>query len=448
MATEKKAEETKTAKAKKATKATKTKTTTKKTKAAPKAKAPKTAKVKATKAKASKAVKAKAPKATKAKTTSTKKKATTTSKKKTVRSASAKKAATKKSSAKKKAAKKLYNHCDEKLSKERLERLYSHLPDSPSHVTLEEVDHKARHWSSPVRGPIKVGSPEHKKAIVDMFRETFNPYKPSVIDWPKLEGESLRRLVSLPIWDIAVHTEGRARLRMAAYAEVIEDPDLRDAIARNAWEENRHKEVLSRMVEHYGIKLGIEPPYEMPTDPEWSYLVTGFSECWDSFFAFGLFALAERSGLFAPELVETFEPVMQEEARHIILFANWLGYHRAHLSFIDKIKFNLRIAAVMAYLVYERIGLIRTFDEEGEEHVEDFNFAVRGTEAVVEDDIDFVDLMELCLSENERRFAGYDPRLLRPKLAPVCAEIALNTVKLWRSLTGKAQSLRDRASLS
>ena len=145
-----------------------------------------------------------------------------------------------------------------------------------------------------------------------MFRETFNPYKPTVIDWPQLDPPALNRLTGLPIWNIAVQTEGKARLRMLSYANSLQDAEWREAIGQNGWEEGRHKEVLANLVQAYGIKLDPEPAYLEPRDPEWAYLVTGFSECIDSFFAFGLFELAKRSGYFPGDLVETFEPVIQE----------------------------------------------------------------------------------------------------------------------------------------
>ena len=86
--------------------------------------------------------------------------------------------------------------------------------------------------------------------------------------------------------------------------------------------------MLRNLVSAYGIILEPEPAYPAPRRAEWAYLVTGYSECIDSFFAFGLFALANRSRFFPPELVDTFEPVMQEECRHILLFANWVAWHR------------------------------------------------------------------------------------------------------------------------
>ena len=87
--------------------------------------------------------------------------------------------------------------------------------------------------------------------------------------------------------------EGKARLRMLSYARSCLDPEMSKTVALNGWEEGRHKEVLSNLVETYGIKLEPEPDYVEPRDPEWAYLVTGYSECVDSFFAFGLFELAQ-----------------------------------------------------------------------------------------------------------------------------------------------------------
>ena len=129
---------------------------------------------------------------------------------------------------------------------------------------LEAADLAARHWSWPVAGPLPIGSDAHRDAACRMFFDTFNPYRPSIIDWPLLSDEARARLTGLPIWDIAVQTEGKARLRMQAYAQNAADPAWRDAIERNAWEENRHKEVLSNLVSAYGIALAPEPVYRAP----------------------------------------------------------------------------------------------------------------------------------------------------------------------------------------
>jgi hypothetical protein len=290
---------------------------------------------------------------------------------------------------------------------------------------LDAAERNSRHWSSQAAGALVPGSALHRREVCRMFRETFNPYRPSVLEWPALAPDTRARIVALPIWDIAVQTEGKARLRMAAYAGTLTDPDMRDALALNAWEENRHKEVLSRMVAAYGIALARETPCAYPRDPEWAYLVTGYSECIDSFFAFGLFALARRSGLFPPELVDTFEPVMQEECRHILLFANWAAWHRARLPWWRRIGFEAKVAAAWAFLGWERMGLARTLDVDGRQQQHDNNFTVRGAQSVAADAIGVPELMALCLAENDRRFSGYDRRLLRPTTMPRLVRLAL-----------------------
>jgi hypothetical protein len=306
------------------------------------------------------------------------------------------------------------------------------LPDGqPDPETLKVADRTSRYWTSPHVGELRAGSAEHKHEVCRMFRETFNPYRPSVIAWPKLSPDALQRVTSLPVWDIAVHTEGRARLRFASYAATLQASEVRDAVMLNAWEEHRHKQVLSNLVKAYGIELGPEPAYRVPRHPEWMYLVTGYCESIDSFFAFGLFELARRSGFFPVELVETFEPVMQEECRHILLFANLVASQRASLPWWRRIAFEFRVAAAWFYIAWERLILARSMKANGMGTGQDSNFTVSSAQAVTPVEIGGRDLMMLCLQENDRRFAGYDARFVRPTTIPRLARLALFLTRPW-----------------
>jgi hypothetical protein len=292
------------------------------------------------------------------------------------------------------------------------------------HDRLQAADRAARYWTAAAKGPIVPGSEAHKTAFCRMLLDTHNPYKPAVIDWPKLDPEARERLVGLPIWDIAVHTEAKARLFVASYAAEIDDPLLRRAIELDGFEEGRHKEVLSHLVAAYGIPLAPEPPCPPPRDPQWAFMVTGFSECIDSFFAFGLFALARRSGFFPAALVDTFEPVMQEEGRHILFFVNWVAWHRANLPRWRRPLFRGKILAVWAFLLWERLGLARSVGAAAGSAPQDNNFTLSGSKSVGTVDLGAAELIDVCLAENDRRLAGYDPRLLRPDFVPRVMRLA------------------------
>jgi hypothetical protein len=285
----------------------------------------------------------------------------------------------------------------------------------------EATDAAARVWISAERGPLTPGSVAHREAFCRLLLDTFNPYKPAVIDWPALDDDARQRLLSLPIWDIAVQTEGKARRRVLAYADAIGDPLLKEAVTLNGWEEGRHKDVLSNLVAAYGIKLAAEPVYQAPRDPQWAFMVTGYSECIDSFFAFGLFELAKRSGFFPADLVDVFEPVMQEEGRHILFFVNWAAWHRRNLPWWRRPWFRAKTLAVWAYLIWERIGIARGLGDGAPPP--DNNFTVSGSKSVGIE-ISTAELMDICLAENERRLAGYDPRLLRPEVVPFLVRLA------------------------
>src|SRR5215510_7596444 len=227
---------------------------------------------------------------------------------------------------------------------------------------VRTADRAARTWEAAECGPITLGSEAHKQAFCRMLLDTHNPYRPSIVDWPALDPEARDRLVSLPIWDIAMQTEGNATLRVLSFAKTVADPLLREAIEIEGFEESRHKQVLSNLVAAYGIRLAPEPNYLPPKNPEWAFLLAGFCECVDTFFAFGLFALAKRSGFFPAELVDTFEPVVQEEGRHILFFVNWVAWRRRNLRLWQRILFDAKILSAWVFLIWERIGIARGID--------------------------------------------------------------------------------------
>ena len=261
--------------------------------------------------------------------------------------------------------------------------------------------------------PVEIGSDAHLRLFCRTLLSTFNPYKPAVIDWPRLDPDTQRIITSLPIWDMAVQTENRASLFVGSYAELVREPLLKAAVELDAFEERRHRHVLANMVEAYGIKLAPEPVYPNPRDAEWAFTRVGYSECIDSFFAFGLFEAARRTGYFPPALIDTFEPVIHEEGRHILFFINWVAWHRRNMPWWRRPWFELKVLAIWVCLILERIGVASNMDQ----GVQDSNFTVNGA-GELGVDLSPAELMDICLAENDRRLSIYDGRLLRPTFVP------------------------------
>ncbi|HET6159078.1 MAG TPA: hypothetical protein VFE34_12080 [Dongiaceae bacterium] len=56
-------------------------------------------------------------------------------------------------------------------------------------------------------------------------------------------------------------------------------------------------------------------------------------------------------------LVETFGPIVQEEARHILFFANYLAYRRATLSWIGLVLFQVKCSMAILEQVFARVAM-------------------------------------------------------------------------------------------
>ena len=272
---------------------------------------------------------------------------------------------------------------------------------------------------------IAIGSLEHKELFCREFIDTHDPYDPAKIEWPVLDDATRNRLSALPFWGEAVETEHNVANKVQALAPLQPDPLLREAIALQGAEEGRHAALIRTMTTHYGI--AVRPPTLDPIDDaEWAFIRTGYGECFDSFFAFGLFHIARDSGFFPAGLVKLFEPIVQEEARHILFFVNWVAYRRIQHPLLQRPRDLWQSALAMAMQVWARIQTARGAkgDDFMLEGVESFNFdlSVRG-------------FLELCLRENDRRLGAYDPRLLRPRLVPAIARTLSTTLKQSEKLS-------------
>jgi hypothetical protein len=147
----------------------------------------------------------------------------------------------------------------------------------------------------------------------------------------------------------------------------------------------------------------------------------GYGECVDSFFAFGLFALARRSGFAPNRLLDLMEPVVAEEARHVVFFVNWEAYHQTARRRRSKLLRHARAPRHYLRAARRRLGALRSARGSG--------FTARGARSV-DMALGARDFLETCLQENAARLGSFDPQLLRPRLMPALARMALGALRL------------------
>jgi hypothetical protein len=290
-------------------------------------------------------------------------------------------------------------------------------------------------------GPMGMGSPQHRQLLAEFFLESHVEFTPEEIQWPTLDAATRARLTALPFWQEAVSTEAMTARTVTAAAALEQDPQLRRAIALQGFEEQRHARLLQGLTRHFGISVSVPAP-PVRKSLEHDFLFAGFGECFDSFFAFGLYRLAQESGFFTPELVRIFEPIIQEEARHILFFVNWVKYRRTLLPGWKRPLFRLRCGFIILQQLASRVKSARSMGG-GDTPADDVkpqraaassaeNFTLSAHQQLGEP-ITLRGLLGLCLRENARRLGIYDPRLARPRLVPALASCLYRLSGLWPS---------------
>jgi hypothetical protein len=256
---------------------------------------------------------------------------------------------------------------------------------------------------------MEFGSEEHKELFCRFFIDTHKPFKPEELPWPELSEETIQKLAKFPIWDHAVFTERQVFNKLKAYSEEISDPLLKEAMALQGYEEGRHADLLKYFLKHYNIPFKEKPDNPLPDNLELGFLRTGAGECIDSFFAFGFLEISKSTKDYPLELIEVMEPIVQEEARHILFFANWILYQR-----YQRPAWLQPLYSLQTLLSFWNAGWSRFMDMKNLGG-KSFTIQARKQEKSSMSPKGFI---QLCLRENHRRLGEFDSRLARPKLIP------------------------------
>lgn len=272
---------------------------------------------------------------------------------------------------------------------------------------------------------MKIGSEEHKELFCHSFRTSHRQYQPETLPWPELDATTFERMKSIPFWGEAVRIETKAGAMVNAFADTIADPLLKEAVLLQGYEETRHSRLLKFMTERYNLPAEMQPLEPVPAKIEPAFIKFGYGECIDSFFAFGLFEIGRQTGFFPEALLSIFDWVLDEEARHIVFFVNWIAYHQANRGRgVAPIRASLTLWNYGRALM-NLVNLIRSAAAGGGSS----GFTATGG-SVVDSDFSIAKFLNTCLQENDRRMSEFDAQLLRPQMLPTLGKAGL-TVARW-----------------
>jgi hypothetical protein len=265
----------------------------------------------------------------------------------------------------------------------------------------------------------RVGSPQHRDLFCRTFIETHRPFEPEALPWPRLEARYVELLRAFPFWSFARSMEREADRMIATFARTLHDPVIREAVELQGYEEGRHGRLLDHMLGRYEIDVPSVPLSSRPVTRD-DFVVFGFSECADSFIGFGGFALARRKQIFPKAMLDIFEHILFEEARHIVFFINWWRYEEALAGNGGP------LSRTLASLRYHARALMH--DAQGAQGAAigqaPADLAGGGSQAILEG-VSPKTFLEEALAVNRAMMARLDPRLLRPSIVPFVAGAAV-----------------------
>ncbi len=286
---------------------------------------------------------------------------------------------------------------------------------------------------------LRIGSIAHRDLFCKTFLDTHKPFEPEDLPWPDLDISYVDLLRAFPFWSFARSMEQEADRMIATYAKTLDDPVIREAVELQGYEEGRHGRLLNYMLERYKIDVPAVPLSNLPVDRE-DFVVFGFSECTDSFVGFGGFALARAKQVFPKQLLDIFEQILFEEARHIVFFINWWRYEEELAGntnrlgrTIKALKYHVRAIAHQAQGAQGAAVNTTPMD-----------LTSGGSQTILEG-VTPKSFLEVALAEERMMMSRLDRRLLRPRIVPFLASLAVLGLRM---LPPRKENVVSKPSLS
>jgi hypothetical protein len=259
---------------------------------------------------------------------------------------------------------------------------------------------------------MRIGSDEHRLLFCESFIASHRHYDAAKLPWPELSRDDAARLRAIPFWRTALAVETNAGRLVSAFAPSVEDPLIRAAIDLQGREEARHAALIGAMIDRYDIDI-TPRPFSAPLTTRRAFTDFGYEECLDAYFGFGLFGVAQQVRYFAEEFMLIFEPLLEEETRHIVFFVNWVAYERARRNLTVLVPF------LTAFGYLRALGrLIATAQHASHDGT---GFIATGSEQMISG-LTLRGFLTSCKEQNVRFMQAVDPRLVQPRVIPAVGE--------------------------
>ena len=269
---------------------------------------------------------------------------------------------------------------------------------------------------------IKIGSYESKKQFCRRFVEGCAAESDSIF-WPSLDRSTLELIQRIPLWARLYQTKRHAAQVVNAFADTLSDSMLKEAIALQGRQAQRHVQVIESFMQAYGIPVPRWTDGPLPQDLEAAYIDLGFRESLDAVLGFGFYRLAVETQALPEALLLHFDTLLEEEACYTVFFINWFAYHQTK---IGKIWTELRGAAPIWQMRGEILRLLMAFGKDDDE--DNILFSLFGRSKP--ERVTALRFLTLCQSENEHRMS-HSAAGLEPHLAPLLVSLGRSAFQFW-----------------